>query len=362
MLSFNKFVKIFTIGSIAILIIIAGFNYLVDPAGIFNNKKVDLAVSYLVSGKAVAGLTNFDERIFKKELILQTKEKPETIVLGSSRAMGVRAEFDKDKNSFGNYSVSGANFNDDIALFSVYFEKYKDVPEKLILAVEPWDLNENRKDTRWTSLEREYYRGLKLLNFQGEKIKETNRISYIFEKVKTLLSISYLKNSVKELKNDTKISGVLIKDNCDIDINIVLPDGSVRYGSIDENLTEKEIAKKALSYINNGRIYQLDSFNELNQNDINKFLSFIKFLKANNVEIVLWFPPYHPLVYDYIAKSDKYKNVLMAEKFFMNMAEKYSLKIYGSYNPKVCGVDENDFSDGMHLRTSGYGKVFKEKF
>ena len=97
MIAFDRFAKAFVIICIVILGLVAGFYYWIDTAGIFNNRKVDLAVSYLVEGKAVAGLTNFDERIFKKELILQTKEKPETVVLGSSRAMGIRAEFDKDK-------------------------------------------------------------------------------------------------------------------------------------------------------------------------------------------------------------------------------------------------------------------------
>lgn len=360
MISFNKFVKFFICISVGILCLIGGFNYLVDPAGIFNNKKVDLAVSYLVSGKAVAGLTNFDERIFKKELILQTKEKPETIILGSSRAMGIRAEFDKDKNSFGNYSVSGANFNDDIALFSIYYDKYQDVPNKVILAVEPWSLNKNRGDTRWKSLEKEYYAGLKLINFSGEEIKEYNDISYAFEKIKTLLSISYLRNSITELRKDLKMP-VAVDNNCNTK-EIILSDGSRKYSKATEELTKNEVYKNAQSYINRGRIYQLDNFNDLDKNDIEKFLAFIKYLKANNVEISFWFPPYHPYVYQYIEKNNKFNNVLEAEKLFKDIAQKENLKTFGSYNPELCGVDETDFSDGMHLRTSGYEKVFKNKF
>lgn len=360
MISFDKFTKAFVLISIAILGIIAGFNYWIDPAGIFNNRNVDLAVSYLVEGKAVAGLTNFDERIFKKELIIQTREKPETIVLGSSRAMGIRSEFDKDKNSFGNYSVSGANFNDDIALFAVYYDKYKAVPEKVILAVEPWDLNKNRGDTRWKSLEREYYAGLELINFKGEEIKEYNNISYILEKVKILFSILYLRNSIKEFKEDIRMPSA-VKDSYN-EKDIILSTGTVKYGNITENLTVGQIYKNAQSYINNGRIYQLDNFTELDKNDIDKFYSFIKFLKSKNVEVSFWFPPYHPYVYQYIENNNKFKNVLKAEEFFREIARKENLKTYGSYNPVLCAVGETDFSDGMHLRTSGFEKVFKNKF
>ena len=361
MIGFDKFTKMFSVICITILLFIAGFNYYMDPAGIFNNRKVDIAVNYLVQGKAVAGLTNFDERIFKKELIIKTNIKPDTIVFGSSRAMGIISEFDKDKNSFGNYSVSGANFNDDIALFDVYFEKYHEFPKKVILAVEPWNLNKNRGDTRWKSLEREYYNGLKLLNFNDEKIKEYNNIDYILEKTQTLFSISYLRNSIKELQKNERMPEA-INETANVVNAIILSNGSLKYGSGVNKLTVEEIRDNAKSYINGNRIYQLDDFNELEKVDIDKFIRFIDFLSDNNVDVILYFPPYHPYVYNYISNSLKFKNVLEAEKFFINTAEKYSLKIYGSYNPKVCGVDENDFSDGMHLRTSGYGKVFKEKF
>ena len=361
MIGFDKFTKMFSVICITILLFIAGFNYYMDPAGIFNNRKVDIAVNYLVQGKAVAGLTNFDERIFKKELIIKTNIKPDTIVFGSSRAMGIISEFDKDKNSFGNYSVSGANFNDDIALFDVYFEKYHGFPKKVILAVEPWNLNKNRTSTRWKSLEREYYSGLEIINFKSEEIKDFNNISYTFEKIKTMLSISYLRTSIKEVQKDIKMLKA-VNSSSDFDEDIILSNGSVKYGNKVNKLTIKEIEDEAKSYITGNRIYQLDNFNELSKVDIDKFIRFIEFLSDNNVEVVLYFPPYHPYVYIYISNSSKFKNVLEAENFFMNIAEKYNLKIYGSYNPKVCGVNENDFSDGMHLRTSGYGKVFKEKF
>ena len=209
-------------------------------------------------------------------------------------------------------------------------------------------------------MKKEYYEGLKLVNFTGEEIKEFNDISYTFEKIKTLFSISYLRNSVKELRKDLKMP-FAVDNNYNAE-EIILSDGSRKYSKATEELTKNEIYKNAQSYINGNRIYQLDNFNELDKNDIKKFLAFIKYLKANNVEISLYFPPYHPFVYKYIESSDKFKHVLKAENFFFSVAQKENFKTFGSYNPDLCDVDETDFSDGMHLRTTGYEKIFKDKF
>ena len=208
-------------------------------------------------------------------------------------------------------------------------------------------------------MEREYYTGLELINFKGEKIKEYNNISYILEKVKTLISISYLRNSIKDFNKKETMPLKVSKDYAKT--SIVLPNGSVQYGDNVNNLNSDKVYKTAQSYINNGRIYQINNFTELNKNDIEKFYSFIKFFKSKNVEISFWFPPYHPYVYQYIEKNNKFKNVLKAEEFFKEFARKENIKIFGSYNPVLCGVGETDFSDGMHLRTSGYDKVFKYK-
>ena len=360
MISFNIFLKLFVSAAVIILSLIAGFNYWIDPAGIFNNKKVDIAVNYLINGKAVDGLTNYNERILKKELILKAHSKAETIVLGSSRAMGILKEYDKSKKEFANYSVSGANFNDDIGLLYIYYNYNKDFPKKLILAVEPWSLNKNRSSLGWKSLEQEYYTGMNLIGLKI-KNKEKHNLKYKFEQVKTLLTISYLKNSIKTFKSNNKLPSVAeIGNNYEKDI--ILPYGSLKYGQIVENMTVKDIEEQAKKYIANGRIYQLDDFNELDEFDKTKFITLIEFLKSNNVETILWFPPYHPLVYQYIEKNNKFKNVLKAEEFFREIAYKENLKIYGSYNPVLCGVEETDFSDGMHLRTSGYKKIFKNKF
>lgn len=360
MISFKKFTNIFIILCILILSVIAAFNYWMDPACIFDNKKVDLAVDYLRKGYYVAGLTNFDERIFQKRFILSSKEKPETIVFGSSRAMGIHKDLGTEKNHFANYSVSAANFNDDIALLNIYVDKYKDLPSKIILAVEPWDLNKNHGDTRWKSLELEYYAGLKLIDFENEEIKPYNYWGYTFEKIKTLVSISYLRKSIKEFTNNNTMPYITYSKY--IKADVIRPDGSRKYGDTINNISLEKVNKIAKDYIYANKIPQLENFKELDLIEVKKFEALIKYLNGNKVEVILYFPPYHPIVYNYFQKNKKYFNVLEAEKYFMKFAVKEKLKIIGSYNPKLCNLTESDFFDGRHLKSKGYDKLFKNNF
>lgn len=369
MISFDKFTKLFLITSGVILGIIAGFNYWIDPAGIFNNRKVDIIVSYLIEGKCSTVVSNLNERLLKKELILRTEKKPETIVLGSSRTMGVMAEFDKDKNSFGNYSVSAANFNDDIALFSVYINKYQSFPKKVILAVEPWDLNNNRNNSEWKYIKEDYYFGLEKMNgkdsMNNKIIRMIDELTFALEKNKSLISIGYLRESLKNYLMNSLTKDEELPVPVDFSYNEkqkILPDGSLTRNYALNNLSEEETLKKAKKYIDEKDLFELKDFVNLDQNDIKNFEKFITYLKRNNVEIILYFPPYHPLVYDYIIKVNKYKNVIEAEKYFLEITAKENIKKLGRYNPNLCGVDAEDFFDGMHLKDSGFAKVFKNKF
>lgn len=363
MISFNKFTKLFVLTTVIILSLIAGFNYWVDPSGIFHNKKIDLAVKYLTEGQAVSGLVDYNERLLKKELILYTKTKPETIVLGSSRAMGIRPDFDKNNNTFANFSVSCANFNDDIALFSAYVDRFNGYPNKVVLAVEPWCLNYYRTNTQWKDIEEYYDSGLLKLGLKSDnEINILERINFKIEKIKTLISSSYLRASIKQFFNFKTNSLPKVVDLKYNEQSKILPNGVLEREYRLNNLDLREINANVQKYLDREYITELKEFNELNKSDIIKFIKLIHYLKNNDVYVILYFPPYHPTVYEYIINNNKYKNVINAEKIFLNIAKNENIKTIGSYNPNTCGVEEEDFFDGMHLKDSGYDKVFKNKF
>ncbi|MEG1863512.1 MAG: hypothetical protein RR198_07900, partial [Oscillospiraceae bacterium] len=61
-------------------------------------------------------------------------------------------------------------------------------------------------------------------------------------------------------------------------------------------------------------------------------------------------PPYHPIAYDTaLANSEHYKGMFLAEVFCRDIAKKYNIKVYGSYDPKQLGLVGSDFMDELHI-------------
>lgn len=352
-MNFKKFVYTFIGFSFFCLFAILAFNCYVDPANLVRNKNIDYAVSNMINGKGIIKLVNTDERIFVKKLINESNKMPETIVLGSSRSMGISKTFFDDDRLFFNYSVSGADIRDYISIWFTFLSHFKSEPQKIIFGLDPWIFNNNANDSRWESLSDEYYDACLLIELDVDAKKKCS-FSYI-KKIKELLSISYLKESLKLKKENIVPEAVAVTDSRKE--TVIMPDGWRKYGTEFNNISKNLVEKRVNSYIS-GNIYKLNEYQDL---DTYKFEKFIRYLKGNNIEIIFYLPPYHPKVYSYMLNKSQYKNVENAEIFLRNFALENKIKVYGSYNPKKCGVNSQDFADGMHMKASGYQKIFFNK-
>tara|TARA_B110000902_G_scaffold227860_1_gene267469 strand:+ start:2615 stop:3970 length:1356 start_codon:yes stop_codon:yes gene_type:complete len=190
-------------------------NYIVDPANLFTYKSSNQnslsyeqkMVDYLQEGYNITNLNPYDERIFNKLFIESQTENKEVIVLGSSRSQLI------NKNTIGcnnliNNSVTGATFEDIIALFNVYENKNIHV-DKIILEISPWILNDNNEQSRWTVLEDEYNFFLRKLN---ASTKSKNKV-YINPRYKELLSFEYFQESIKYLRHKNEIVDPFLFNN-----------------------------------------------------------------------------------------------------------------------------------------------------
>ena len=343
-------------GALCVLLTIVVFNYWMDPGNIFGNDVlVETCGKWLLEGHDVAITQNYDERLLQKYLIEHDTEKYDVLIFGSSRTMAIGKNLFPER-AVKNYSVSGASIEDDIALYFLY-ERIHGKPQKVIIGVDAWLLNANSGQGRWKSVAKEYGYGKDRLK-KGETAADSN--SFDFEKYTQLLSWPYLKESIKNLemgKTSKDEPGYCLADDKAAVVKkagIICPDGT-HIPSVDAQ--ERDAEPLARQHIAGG-VYSLEKYDEVDGGLQSQIREFISYLDSQEIEIVLYLTPYHPIVYSYLLQNEKYHNVVAAEVFFRAIASEYGLRVVASYNPERCGLYNADFLDGMHMRKAAVERVY----
>ncbi len=348
----KRYVRSVLIITACFLGVIMDFNYRMDPGNIFGcNRLVETMGNWLLAGNKVAVAQNYNERLVQKYLIAHDSRSYEVLVLGSSRSMGIGQELFPDAR-MKNYSVSGASLEDDVALYFLY-EQLHGKPCKVVICADAWLLNRNNGQNRWKSLAEEYKYGKKRMT--GQSIQASGDE---MDKYKQLLSWSYLQASMEAWK--TNRDGICLVDtNCEISPNakVVCPDGSHISSATEQAKDAESDARKYIS----GNVYSLEKFDVLNEKLRTELQTFLCYLKAQGVEVILYLTPYHPIVYSYFVRTEKYWQVMATEQYFKKCAEENGFSVVGSYNPGACGLSNADFLDGMHLRREAVYRILEGK-
>lgn len=342
----KKFINKTILFVLPVFILIVSVNYFGDAARLFANDYEKGMAEIISNGYNVTNISNFDERLFQKEIIFNKNViQPDIVVLGSSRSMHINSNLFPN-TSFFNSSVSGASIEDLIGIYQLYKENNK-LPKKIIIGIDPWMFKENKNNTgRWKSISEYYY------NFYG--IKKTTQS---FDKYKELYSISYFQSSLKLIPNlflsENEPAQTKNKYN---KLNTKLTDGSLVYGVSFRDATQSEIDAKIKKYIK-GDIYNIEGMHEISKNKFKEFEKLINELKNNKLEIVFFLAPYAPTVYDFLEK--KYKVVIEVEKVIRDFAILKNIQIYGSYDPYLFDLDKTCFYDGMHCKENAINEIFR---
>lgn len=345
--------------TIMIIPLVGSFNYKIDSLGLVNsNGYLNNAAKDLANGNMIAGLKNFDERIFRKKVIENIKEDIEWVMIGSSRSMMLRKRtFLNSSETFHNYSVSGASLEDFIALTSIHIDNQHKLPKNIILGIDPWIFNKNNGQNRYLSFVGDYNKLISKIN--ENQTTPTLTINENTQYINKLFSIEYLIENIKFLKNNisNNLKGYYIVDTINIDASIRELDGSLQYPYKNRNPNFKKVKDDAIAYTK-GNVYALNNFTKLD--NIELFKSFILYLKNNGINVILYLPPYNPISYDLLSNNKKYVMINEAEKYLFAFSKNYDIKIIGSYNPHKYNFSYKDFFDGMHGLDSTYEIIFRE--
>ena len=329
-----------------VLLLLAVTNIIIDPANLYHPDYERNVVKYLLKGKNVSNVSNYDERLLQKLFINGINFTPDVTAIGSSRVMLLnKSEFPGEK--FTNSGVSGATVEDLMAVFRLY-EKANRLPKKIILGLDPWFLNPNNGQSRWKTLARTYSEARN--NIYGTSNVNMD-LDLNYSKLTEFLSLEYFQTSIEYLKTKKKRK-IIPTDSSFNDAFTRNVDGSITYGKKMRIKTPEQVTADAEDYIAGPSIYSLNKFDHISQEHLDAIDKFIAYMRGKNIEVVIFLAPYHPVVYDFFRKNEfKYK-VQECEKLFRSTAQKYNLKVIGSFDPDALGLDNSYFYDGMHFKES----------
>jgi len=342
-------------------------NYFVDPGALFRGKGYEEGIArILAQGLNVANISDCDERLLQMYYIKNDREAKDTIILGSSRIMQLNAN-NLSSGKFFNHGVSGASLEDFFSICELYEQKNK-LPGTIILGLDPWLLNKNNCQERWQSISIYNYAFMNRLRHKANThFFLYDYLTFQMRRSLNLISPSYFKQAIRsfvrrisklmkfeKIREDYYATGL---DNFDadkrLDVDVRIADGTISYGK--RYILKSSESVKA--YVSSIPVYSLGEFYELDKANQQNFEKFIEYLIKKNVKVVFFLPPYHPYVYSYLMNSTQYRIVGDAETYFRTIGNQKHIMVIGSYDPRQCGLVEEDFYDGMHLSREAIVKL-----
>lgn len=340
-----------------VIIILISVNFYVDPINLFSAGKDEKEMAkYLSEGYNITGNFYYNEWLFQKYYVDYLKSEPDIIILGSSRSMIINSSM--FPGELINNSVVGASLEDILAVYSLYPSRnYK--PKTIVWGIDPWLLNENSQQLRWSSISDDFYKILGTIGLEKFIVKKIINYSVLkskFDKDKELFSLSYFQKSLQVFGSKATYKPTRISVNDSI---TRLVDGSIIFDKKYRDSDSGTVVKSAREFSQNP--FSLFNFSKFSERNIEILEKFIDYLEKQNIKLIFFLSPYHPYVYNYFLTTDKYHVVLEAEKYYRLLAKKHNIQIIGSFNPKVYNLVNKDFSDGAHCTASTIKNFFNNQ-
>ena len=343
------------LGAFGIFFFGAGaINYAVDPGRLFSRGTEEQVAKELLSGHHLVGPGNFDDRLLRKQIIERESMVRHTIVLGSSRALYLRAsDIGSDRDSFFNHSVGCAVLEDILAITQLLRDKGH-LPAKMVLGVDPWLFNSGLKRDAWRSLAVEKERMVADL---GESLSELTAEP---SRIRELFSLEYTWMSVQSVVRGREAATLrpVPSDTMPREVTM-FADGSRNFGlDAEETSTLGLDPVKGGRQIGVGQIFGLEGFDRIDAERVRIFEKWLLQMRKHRVEVTLFLIPFAPVIYQTIDANPRYRPVLEVEQGLKGLSKRLGMELRGSYNPAIAGCRGADFIDGLHAKPACLRRVW----
>jgi len=279
---------------------------------------------------------------------------PEIIALGSSQTMELRAShLGTSPGYFFNHSVASGNLFDVIAILGCY-KRRGSLPKKIIIGVSPNLMFLKFKSgiwgsDRWKVLVSEYYYLQALIEKRSSFWPELFlQAEAVIQEYKLLFSIKYALTNFNSLPGNDRLFTV-----AEDGTHLLRPDGSFH---LRKEQDDTETFKKVQTEID--KLKKSKSAPEIINEEL--FINLIDYLLSCDSQVILFFPPYHPMLYKELLTNKKLVYYRKIEALLMDIAISRHLPVYGSYDPSILCLECKDFRDAHHLCEFSVKKIFNK--
>lgn len=332
---------------IPLLLFIGWVNWYVDSYALLR-VTYDGIAAQMAAGKNVEGLeeSDYNDRNLLAARLQGMEEAPQVMVLGSSRVYTFdHTMFGTD--SFYNAGLSEATVYDLLAVSGILFKQDK-LPETVVIGVDAFLFNKSHDNEKWKELES--YANYMSLTMEGKLSpelahprKDTGR------DWKKTLSLDYFRYNVTLLPEGKRFA-VSYTEDWETDGYLKHSDGSVSYQRELREVNPADVEEMTRQAMEEHVVYRMTDYEEIDKQHFQYFSWLIEDLQQAGVEVILYLPPYSPMMYNYIESEEAFQIALEVEEEVKNLAVRKKIALYGSYDPAGCGLAMTDLYDVYHVK------------
>lgn len=356
-----------------LLFMVAAVNWYVDSYAYLRITYDQIGEQMASNSMNVLGLeeSDFNDRNLLLAYMKQQTEPKEVIVAGSSRVMNFdHTMFDTD--SFYNAGLSESTIYDLLAVTAI-LEQTGQMPDRMIIGVDAFLFNASHNNDRWMDLE-DYvvYMESRLADagYMEDDLMVIGTVDSMTDAKHTQnpqintgrdngkwLSLDYFRYNVTLLPEHKRFVVGYTKD-WEAEQYLKHYDGSIAYGRSLREADAGGVEELTRQSIEEHVVYRMTDFQVIDEQSMALFSALIDYLQDRGVEVMLYLPPYSPMMYNYIESEEQYHITFQVEQRIKELASDKQAALYGSYDPAGCGLEMTDLYDIYHVKTEKMQDTF----
>ena len=304
--------------------------------------------------------SDFNDRKLLLAYLKRQNEAKEVIVAGSSRVMNFdHTMFGTD--SFYNTALSESTLYDLLAVTGI-LEQNGQMPEKMIIGVDAFLFNTSHNNDRWIDLEEYVLYMEEKLERAGYTVNRSEGASANAVRQGKVpqkntgrdnskwLSLDYFRYNITLLPERKRFE-VNYTQDWETEQYLKHYDGSIAYQRDLREVDVSDVEELTRQSVDEQVVYRMTDYNEIDEYSMALFSGLIDYLQSCGVEVILYLPPYSPMMYNYIESAEQYHITFQVEERIRKLASDQYVALYGSYDPAGCGLEMTDLYDLYHIKT-----------